>query len=65
LAILRYYEPFRAIQDHSAGFKRLWPGERACGGTWQRRGVITRLAGIVPNTVLHVVLAAGFAYYAW
>ncbi len=28
------------------------------------RGVITKLSGIVPNTVLHVVLAAGFAYYA-
>ena len=28
------------------------------------QGVITRLAGIVPNTVLHAVLAAGFAWYA-
>jgi len=28
------------------------------------RGVITKLSGIVPNTVLHVVLAAGFAFYA-
>lgn len=29
-----------------------------------RDGVITRLAGIVPNSVLHVALAAGFAYFA-
>jgi hypothetical protein len=29
------------------------------------RGVITRLSGIVPNTVLHAVLAVGFTYYAW
>jgi len=28
------------------------------------RGVITRLSGIVPNTVLHAMLAAGFTYYA-
>ena len=28
------------------------------------RGVITKRSGIVPNTVLHVVLAAGFAFYA-
>lgn len=28
------------------------------------RGVITSLAGIVPNSVLHLVLACGFAYYA-
>ena len=28
------------------------------------RGVITSLAGIVPNSILHVVLAAGFAFYA-
>ena len=26
-------------------------------------GVITQLSGLVPNAVLHVVLAAGFAYY--
>ncbi len=26
-------------------------------------GVITLLSGLVPNAVLHVVLAAGFAYY--
>lgn len=28
------------------------------------RGVITRLAGVAPNTVLHVVLAAAFLFYA-
>jgi hypothetical protein len=28
------------------------------------RGVITSLAGIVPNSILHLVLAAGFAYFA-
>lgn len=27
-------------------------------------GVITSLAGILPNSVLHLVLAAGFAYFA-
>ena len=27
-------------------------------------GVITKLSGIVPNTVLHVLLAGGFAFYA-
>lgn len=27
-------------------------------------GVITRLAGIAPNTVVHVLLAAGFAWHA-
>ena len=27
-------------------------------------GVITQLAGLLPNTVLHVLLAAGFAHYA-
>jgi hypothetical protein len=27
-------------------------------------GVITSLAGIVPNTVAHLLLAAGFSYYA-
>ena len=27
------------------------------------RGVITKLSGIVPNTLLHVALAAGFTYY--
>lgn len=26
-------------------------------------GVITQLSGLVPNAVLHVVLAAGFAFY--
>ena len=26
-------------------------------------GIITRLSGIIPNTMLHVVLAAGFAFY--
>jgi hypothetical protein len=26
--------------------------------------VITQLAGLLPNTVLHVLLAAGFAHYA-
>lgn len=28
------------------------------------RGVITDIAGIVPNSILHVVLALGFTYYA-
>jgi hypothetical protein len=28
------------------------------------RGVITRLSGVVPNTVLHIALAVGFSYYA-
>lgn len=28
------------------------------------RGVITSLAGIVPNSILHLVLAAGFAWFA-
>lgn len=28
------------------------------------RGVITSLAGIVPNSILHLVLAGAFAYYA-
>jgi hypothetical protein len=27
-------------------------------------GTITKLAGIVPNTVIHVLLATGFYYYA-
>jgi len=27
-------------------------------------GTLTKLSGIVPNSVLHVVLAAAFAYYA-
>lgn len=26
-------------------------------------GIITKLSGIVPNTLLHVLLACGFAYY--
>ncbi len=26
-------------------------------------GVITQLSGIVPNTILHVLLASGFIYY--
>jgi len=30
-----------------------------------REGVITRVSGIVPNSVLHVVLAAGFLAFAW
>jgi hypothetical protein len=29
-----------------------------------RQGVITQLSGIVPNSLLHVVLAAGFATFA-
>ena len=29
-----------------------------------RAGTITQLAGIVPNTAIHVVLAAGFLYHA-
>jgi len=27
-------------------------------------GVITKASGIVPNSILHLVLAAGFAYFA-
>lgn len=27
-------------------------------------GIVTKLAGIMPNTILHVLLAGGFAYYA-
>ncbi|MCP3140523.1 hypothetical protein [Pyxidicoccus xibeiensis] len=30
---------------------------------WQA-GVITRLGGIAPNSVLHVILAAGFLFFA-
>lgn len=30
-----------------------------------RSGVITQLSGIVPNSVLHLALAAGFAWFAW
>ena len=26
-------------------------------------GIITKLSGIVPNTILHALLASGFAYY--
>lgn len=26
-------------------------------------GIITKLSGIVPNTILHLLLAGGFAYY--
>jgi len=29
-----------------------------------RRGVISRLDGIVPNSALHVVFAASFAFFA-
>lgn len=29
-----------------------------------RSGVITRLSGVAPNTVLHVVLASAFVFYA-
>ena len=29
-----------------------------------RSDVITLLSGIVPNSILHVVLASGFAYFA-
>ncbi len=29
-----------------------------------RAGTITKLSGIVPNTVLHVLLATGFLYFA-
>lgn len=29
-----------------------------------RDGTITKLSGIVPNTVLHVVLASGFLFFA-
>lgn len=28
-------------------------------------GTITKVSGIVPNTLLHVVLAAGFSWLAW
>jgi hypothetical protein len=28
------------------------------------RGVLTKMYGVVPNTVLHIVLAVGFIYYA-
>ena len=28
------------------------------------QGVITHASGVVPNSVLHVVLAGGFAYFA-
>jgi hypothetical protein len=28
-------------------------------------GIITRLSGVVPNSVLHVVLAAGFSFFAF
>lgn len=28
------------------------------------QGVITKASGIVPNSILHVLLACGFAYYA-
>lgn len=38
----------------------LWPIEPLA----YRRGIITKLSGIVPNSVLHVFLAGGFAYYA-
>ena len=27
-------------------------------------GIVTKLSGIMPNTILHVLLAGGFAYYA-
>jgi hypothetical protein len=27
-------------------------------------GVITKLSGIIPNSILHIVLAAGFIYFA-
>jgi hypothetical protein len=30
-----------------------------------REGIITVLAGIVPNTLIHGLLAGGFGYYAW
>lgn len=30
-----------------------------------REGTITVLAGIVPNTLIHGLLACGFGYYAW
>ncbi len=30
-----------------------------------RDGIITELAGIVPNTIIHALLACGFGYYAW
>ena len=29
-----------------------------------KRGVITRLSGVVPNSVLHAVLATGFFFFA-
>ncbi len=29
-----------------------------------KRGVITRLSGVVPNSVLHAVLAGGFFFFA-
>ena len=29
-----------------------------------KAGTITQLSGIVPNSVIHVILAAGFLYYA-
>jgi hypothetical protein len=29
-----------------------------------QRGIITNAAGIVPNSILHVLLAAGFVYFA-
>ena len=29
-----------------------------------RADVVTRLSGIVPNSILHVVLASGFVYFA-
>jgi uncharacterized membrane protein YpjA len=28
-------------------------------------GVLTKISGVVPNSVLHVVLAFGFIWYAW
>jgi hypothetical protein len=28
------------------------------------RGVLTKISGVVPNTILHIVLAASFIYYA-
>lgn len=28
------------------------------------RGVLTKVSGVVPNTVLHIALALGFGYYA-
>jgi hypothetical protein len=30
-----------------------------------RRGTITRLSGIVPNSILHLTACAGFVVYAW